>query len=84
VSAAEPHPHLTEIRVNNRPVSVHGPHVTGAEIKQAAINAGVQIDLDFVLSEELPNGEFRPVGDNDSVTVTKNTRFTAVAPDDNS
>ena len=76
--------HLTEIHVNNRPVQVAGPHVTGLQIKQAAIQSQVQIELDFVLSEELPNGEFRSVGDHDSVTVNKQSRFTAVAPDDNS
>jgi hypothetical protein len=75
---------MITITVNERPVSIAGPQVSGLEIKQAAIHAGVQIQLDFVLSEELANGRTRIVGDADTVTVNKNSRFDAVAGDDNS
>lgn len=78
------HPRLTEILVNERPVNVDGPRITGLAIKQAAIAQGVPIQLDFVLSEELPNGRSRVVGDNDTVTVNKNSRFLAIPNDDNS
>jgi hypothetical protein len=77
-------PHIVTITVNEQPVTIAGPHVSGLEIKQAAISAGVQIQLDFVLSEELANGRTRVVGDGDIVTVNKNSRFDAVAGDDNS
>jgi hypothetical protein len=77
-------PHMITITVNERPVSIAGPQVSGLEIKQAAIHAGVQIQLEFVLSEELANGRTRIVGDADAVTVNKNSRFDAVAGDDNS
>lgn len=76
--------HHVTITVNNKPVVIDGPRVTGLEIKEAAIAQGVEIGLDFVLSEELPNGETRVVGDDDPVTVTKHSKFTAVAGDDNS
>lgn len=76
--------HQVTITVNERTVIVTGPRLTGLEIKQAAIAQGVPIRTDFLLSEELPNGRTRIVGDGDTVTVTKNSRFDAVAPDDNS
>lgn len=76
--------HMVTITVNEKPVSIAGPRVSGLEIKQAAIHAGVQIQLDFVLSEELANGRTRIIGDADVVTVNKNSRFDAVAGDDNS
>ena len=76
--------HLVTITVNERPVELEGPKATGLEIKQAAIAQGMRIELSFVLSEELPNRKTRIVGDTDVVTVTKHSRFVAVAPDDNS
>ena len=76
--------HLVTVTVNEKPVEVQGPKATGLEIKQAAIAQGVKIELSFVLFEELPNRKTRIVGDTDVVTVTKHSRFIAVAPDDNS
>lgn len=72
------------ITVNKQPITVNGPRLTGLEIKQAAIDQGVPIGLDFVLSELRPNGRPKIVGDNDVVTVNKNSEFTAVADDDDS
>ena len=54
------------------------------EIKEAAISQGVQIDLSFVLSEELPNRKTRIIGDKEETVVRPGARFVAVAPDDNS
>ena len=76
--------HLVTVIINEHAVEVAGPKATGLEIKQAAIAQGVKIELSFVLSEELPNRRTRIVGDTDVVTVTKHSRFIAVAPDDNS
>ena len=76
--------HLVTITVNEKPVEIAGPKATGLEIKQAAIAQGVNIQLSFVLSEELANRKTKIVGDNDEVTVNKNSKFVAVAPDDNS
>lgn len=81
---ASTHEHLVQIHVNNRPVQVLGPKTTGAAIKAAAIKAGLPIKPDFILIEERPNGDDKTIGDNDSVTVNPQSKFTAVAPDDNS
>jgi hypothetical protein len=72
------------ITVNEQPVRLRGDSATGAEIKAAAIAQGVQIQQNFVLQEELPNGTSRIVGDNDMVKLREHLRFTALAPDDNS
>jgi hypothetical protein len=76
--------HEVTITVNTKPVMVTGSRVTGLEIKDAAIAQGLAIQLDFLLSEELPSGESRIVGDADVVAVNKHSTFTAVAGDDNS
>lgn len=76
--------HEVVITVNEKPVTVIGPKVTGLQIKEAAIAQDVQIGLDFQLSEELANGRTRIVGDAEEITVNKNSRFDAVAGDDNS
>lgn len=78
------HAHLVQIHVNNRAVEVLGPKTTGAAIKAAAITAGLPIQPDFVLIEERPNGDDLTIGDLDPVTVNPQSKFTAVAPDDNS
>lgn len=75
---------LVPITVNGKVVQVEGPKATGAKIKAAAIAQGVQIQEDFVLSQELANRESKIIGDSDTVTINRNSSFTAVAPDDNS
>lgn len=57
---------------------------TDAEIKAAAIDQGVLIQPNFVLQQELPNGTSCIIGDCDEVRLLKHSRFTAIAPDDNS
>ena len=55
--AHRPSPHHTvEISVNSKPVTMKGSEATGQQIKQAAIEQGVQIQPSFVLQLELPNG----------------------------
>ena len=73
-----------EIEVNNKPVRLPRRRVSGLQIKEAAIAQAVQIDLGFQLWEELGEGRERQIGDTDEVTVRDGTRFTAIAPDDNS
>jgi hypothetical protein len=82
--AAQASTHTVTITVNNRPVIVEGPRVSGLDIKQAAIDQGLTITLDFVLSEIRPNGRPRIIGNEDEVTVNKNSAFTAIADDDDS
>lgn len=72
------------ITVNEQPVTVDGPRLTGRQIKEAAIAQRVPIGLDFILSEEIAKGKTKIVGDDDLVTVNKNSKFHAVANDDNS
>ncbi len=76
--------HIVTITVNEQPVEITGPKATGRQIKQAAIDQQVKIELNFVLSEEFPNRKTRIVGDDDEVTVHPGSKFIAVAPDDNS
>lgn len=75
---------LVTITVNNKAVPIEGPRRNGAEIKAAAIAAGVRIQADFQLAEEVRNGEREIIGDDQTVTVNKNSIFWATAPDDNS
>ncbi|NWJ40966.1 MAG: hypothetical protein HXX12_08335 [Geothrix sp.] len=76
--------HEVIILVNENPVKMVAHKANGAEIKAAAIAQGVQIQQDFLLSEELGAQRSRVVGDVDEVPLHKDQRFIAVAPDDNS
>ena len=78
------HPHLVEITVNNKPVSIESPKATGLEIKQAAATQGVQIELDFQLALIQNDGKHKIIGDSDTVTVHRGSKFVATASDDNS
>lgn len=79
-----PKPKDVEIEVNSKAVIVPDREVTGAEIKAAAIQQGVEIQANFVLHQELANGTSKVVGDTDLVRVHPHMSFTAIAPDDNS
>jgi len=76
------------LTVNEQPVEMtvcrQDRTATGAEIKAAAIDQGVQIQPNFVLQQELPNGTSQIIGDDDPVRLRRHLRFTAIAPDDNS
>lgn len=71
------------VTVNRKPVDLPAKHVTGLEIKQAAIAQGVAIQLDFQLSEK-KGAKFHPVADDDRVTVKPGDEFRAVTGEDNS
>lgn len=77
-------PKTVEIEVNGREVTMPDKDATGLEIKQAAVDQGVAIEINFVLQRELPNGSSAIVGDADVVKLHKHMSFTAIAPDDNS
>ncbi len=72
------------VTVNTKPVTIEGPRTTGRAVKQAAIDQGVQIGPDFILTMELGGGRTRTVGDDEVITVTPKTSFIANAGDDNS
>ena len=71
---------LISVSVNGTAVSV--PHkLTGEELKQAAIDAGVPVQLDFNLYRK--HGSNYELIDNDKrITVHKDEEFRCVAADD--
>jgi len=73
-----------EISVNGKAVTIGRGIREGLEIKQAAINAGVAIQLDFILSLETGGGQTRIIGDTDRIRVKPAQSFLAIADDDNS
>lgn len=79
-----PRPVQIEISVNGKAVTIRRGVRSGIEIKQAAINAGVAIQLDFVLSLETGAGQARIIGDHDRIRVKPGQSFLAIADDDNS
>lgn len=79
-----PRPLEIEIFVNEKPVTLRRGVRTGLEIKQAAIDDGVAMQLDFVLSIEIGPGQSRIIGDRDRIRVRPGQRYIAIADDDNS
>ena len=75
---------LFEISVNRKPVRIHEPVVTGLRIKEAAIDQGVTIGLDFQLAAVENDGKHRIIGDSEKVDVSEDKTFFATAGDDNS
>lgn len=73
-----------EISVNNKPVGVGELLVTGLEIKEAAIQQGVAIQLDFQLARVTFDGKQQITGDSEKVDVSEFKTFFATAGDDNS
>ena len=72
------------IEVNDHKVEMPAGPATGLEIKNAAIKQGVNIQQNFVLQVELPNGSSRVIGNDDKVPLAEHLAFTAIAADDNS
>jgi hypothetical protein len=72
------------IEVNHKEVPLIGHDHTGLQIKQTAIGAGVRIELDFVLSEELSHGRSRIIGDDQRIRVEAGACFEAIPNDDHS
>ena len=72
-----------EISVNRKPVAVDEPIVTGFQIKEAAIEQGVVIGLDFQLAVVDADGKHRIIGDADKVDLREDKSFFATATDDN-
>ena len=73
-----------EIALNDKPVVLDGSKQTGETIKKAAIEQGVNIQQDFVLSIELGGGKTQLVGDDEFIEVKPGDRFLAIENDDNS
>lgn len=81
-----PHPPLekVEIHVNTKPVHMVGRHHTGLQIKEAAVAQHVKIELDFLLYLLRHHEPNKPIGDDEEVTISDESRFHAIADDDNS
>ena len=76
----EAKPKLVTVSVNGNPVEV--PHtLSGAALKQAAIDQGVPIQLDFNLYRKRGN-DYDPIDDDEPVETHKGEEFRCVAPDD--
>jgi hypothetical protein len=73
-----------EIKVNNNSVKIRHGWRTGLEVKTAAINQGVKIQLSFTLSEDLPDGTSKLVGDTDRVWIKGGEQFLAIDDHDDS
>lgn len=73
-----------EVTLNDKAVVLDGSKQTGESIKKAAIEQGVNIKQDFVLSIELGGGKTDLVGDDQFIEVRPNDRFLAIENDDNS
>lgn len=78
------HDHKIDVKVNEKRVMLQGHKQTGLKIKLAAIEQGVNIEKDFVLSLEGHGGHTRIIGDEDKITVHDGDCFSAVPHDDNS
>ena len=72
------------IEVNSKPVKIDTPAATGLEIKQAAMDQGVKIQLDFHLTVLAEDGKEDFVADDQTVTLHYGQKFYAVDGDDNS
>lgn len=81
---SHPVPKDAEISVNGQAVLVAKDRLTGLEIKDAAIRAGVPIQADFVLSEVNPGGQQKIIADDREVPVKSGDEFWAIPGDDNS
>lgn len=83
--AAEQERGTVTVTVNNKPVVLARHRVTGLEIKQAAIAQGVEIELDFILTLEARDGQpAETIDDDDTITVTEHSEFSANDGDDDS
>lgn len=84
-NAEQEHPaEKIAIKVNDDTVAVTDKHQTGASIKAAAIEQGVPIEVDFDLSEVLPNAKQKSIPDDKNVEVKDGDEFWAIPGDDNS
>ena len=83
-----PHPHPSpesvEFHVNEKPVRMEGHRHTGLQIKEAAKAERVKIELDFLLYLLRHHHPNRLIPDAEEVHLTHESRFHAIADDDNS
>jgi len=73
-----------EVFVNNTACEFTDSLQTGQSIKQRAIESGVQMTADFILSIEKPDGNTKTIGNADEVRIENGQRYIAIPDDDNS
>ena len=73
-----------EVFVNNTVCEFTDSLQTGQSIKQRAIECGVQITVDFILSIEKPDGNTKTIGNADEIRIENKQRYIAIPDDDNS
>jgi hypothetical protein len=73
-----------QITVNEQYVVTTAGKHTALQIKEAAIAAGVPIQLDFVLSEVHGSGQQKVLTDDREIPVKDGDEFWAIPGDDNS
>jgi Multiubiquitin len=78
------HGEQTPISVNFKPVTMPRRQATGLEIKQTAVDQGVNIQIDFVLFRDKGHGRRDPIRDDERVELHPGEKFEAVPGDDNS
>src|SRR5579875_759062 len=78
--------HDHKVEMNYRPLTLHGQRLTGLQIKEQAITAGIpHIQPNFHLTVERAGHDAEhTIGDDEKWTVHDGDCFTAVKPDDNS
>lgn len=78
--------HEHRVELNYHPLTLHGERLTGLQIKEQAIEAGIpNIQLNFHLTvERAGNDAEHTIGDDEPWAVHNGDCFTAVKPDDNS
>lgn len=74
---------VTEVEVNGTPIQLTVP-TNGKGVKETAIEAGVNIEMDFVLYLELEDGQAEQIDDVEVVFPDEGDSFVAVTGDDNS
>jgi hypothetical protein len=81
-----PPKHEHRVELNYHPLTLRGERLTGLQIKEQAIEAGIpNIQLNFHLTvERTGNDAEHTIGDDEEWTVHDGDCFTAVKPDDNS
>lgn len=75
---------IIKVLVNNTACEFTDNRQTGRSIKQRAIECGVQMTVDFILSIEKPDGNTKTIGNADEVCVENGQRYIAIPDDDNS
>lgn len=71
------------IIVNNAEILFEMDYPTPEDIKQRAIEEGVEIDIGFELAGEDENGSYVVMRESVSIDIERFKNFTATAPDDN-